>query len=115
MKVFLAVLFCVATSFPARCYAAKAETLFVYGAGNNSCREWTEGRAKTGSDLREFAWVQGFVTAAGITQQLKKTDKPGIIAYIDRFCQVFPDDDISTAAITLAPELGLQPPKGGKP
>lgn len=87
---------------------------FVYGHGTQSCGAWSAaGIAATNGTIRDLpprfeqeAWVVGFVSGVGYqAANLKETDAPGIIVWMNSHCAAHPLDTIATAAETLTREL----------
>ena len=74
----------------------------VYGAGNNSCAQWTDAR-----DHDTWAtagqWVLGFVSATAMYSRVSpaKTDARSIANWIDKYCLAHSGSDLSDGAREL--------------
>jgi hypothetical protein len=94
---------------------AAADTAAILGTGNRSCPAWLQdSAANSWGALIDHAWVQGYITAfnkytdnadsqngdisAGI-------DVAGLFAWIDRYCQAHPLDNLARASGALIREL----------
>lgn len=76
----------------------------VYGQGNLSCGRWTQ-LNKDRRDTHLYTWVVGFVSGAGSTRIIAKTDSDAIAVSIDQYCAVHPLDNVAKAADVLVSEL----------
>ena len=80
----------------------------LYGAGAQTCGQWTQDRSKDGFARQlEIAWIEGFVSGAeGVSSsRFSKSDAGGMTGYVDNYCSLHPLDKIAGAAIELTAEL----------
>ena len=82
----------------------------IYGAGNVSCGKWLKDR-KSGDYSQELGWVQGFLTAVGVSMNMGQLDKDGTVNYIDKYCQDKPTDILTLAVVAMVKELNVEPEK----
>jgi hypothetical protein len=101
-------------------YSAEAQTSVAtgsvaIGAGTRSCGTWTAARHDKQSlqaqvdAVDDSAWVLGFLSGIGndawirlpsgdAVDPLRGTDRDGVLAWIDNYCQAHPLEKIFTAA-----------------
>ena len=84
----------------------------VYGAGNNTCIQWTDARDRD-TWMNAGQWVLGFVSASALYSKAApvKTDARSIASWMDEYCLAHTGSDVSDAARELVELLisGKQP------
>ena len=81
----------------------------IFGIGNQSCGAWTQARAA--NQWGGLAgWVGGYFTGlsehAGPRNDVTRgIDMPGLLAWIDNYCQAHPLNSVFEASSSLAAEL----------
>jgi hypothetical protein len=88
-----------ATVFVGSLAASMQDDRRIYGAGTNSCGQWTE--ARKGDDwFTAGQWVLGFVSAANQYSKTPpgKSDSRSMASWVDDYCYTNPDHDLSDAA-----------------
>ena len=89
---------------------AATATHTTYGAGSETCGDWTQ--ARKASDWttvnRMSSWVAGYLSATGRLVPMRDTDGGAINSYLDGFCQSHPLEAFEHATVTLVTELGGQ-------
>jgi hypothetical protein len=111
----VALIFCAIAA--AICVNAQAAPVFtVLGVGNDSCGKWIEAHNTNGTDaFMQDSWLGGYISAfnnyaphskGDVT---KRTDMPGITAWMSNYCQKDPLALIDTAAQKLIDNLRHQP------
>jgi len=77
----------------------------IRGAGTKSCGSWTAAKEKDGwARVSYHAWVQGYLTAYSLWVEKgsgpvsAETDNDGALAWVDKYCQANPLNDVADAA-----------------
>jgi hypothetical protein len=103
----VAVLIC-GTSDPAR---ADERTINAIGHGVEACKAWLESR-KDGYSAGYGDWLLGYLTGVnlwgptGSRDLLRNQNAKEMIEWVDKYCAVFPNDIIESAARQLILDLG---------
>ena len=79
----------------------------IYGAGANSCAQWTKERAEGAAWLVPAQWLLGYVSAINRYSRTPpaRIEARDMALRIDAYCEVRPDDDVSDAAEELVEYL----------
>lgn len=84
----------------------------IYGAGNNSCAQWTDARDRD-AWMGAGQWLLGFVSASVMYSKAPpaKTDARTIASWVDKYCLSHSGSDLSDTARELVELLisGKQP------
>ena len=89
---------------------ASAAKRVYFGDGANSCKAWTDARARHPQRARLWEeWVLGFVSGANIyddsPEMLKQMDERAIFAWVDDYCRTHAVELVDDAAFELMQEL----------
>jgi hypothetical protein len=78
----------------------------IYGAGTNTCSQWTESRTGEGW-FTAGQWVLGFVSAANRYSKTPptKSDARSMARWVDDYCRDHADRDVADAAEALVEAL----------
>lgn len=78
----------------------------IYGAGTNSCAQWTESR-KSRAWFTSGQWVLGFVSAANTYSKTPpaKSDAQSMARWVDDYCRDHEASDLAEAAQQLTEAL----------
>ncbi len=91
---------------------AGGEGRTIYGAGTNTCAQWTDARDKD-TWLSAGQWLLGFVSASAMYSKTppSRTDARAIANWVDTYCLSHSGSDLSDAARELVELLisGKQP------
>jgi hypothetical protein len=81
----------------------------VYGLETQSCGAWLALPNKASSPYGW--WLTGFVSGAGYATpyDMRRSDRDGLMSWVDKYCAERPLDPLASAAIALAKELGAVP------
>lgn len=84
----------------------------IYGAGNNSCAQWTAARDRD-TWMGAGQWLLGFVSASAMYSKTPpaKAEARAMASWVDQFCLSHSGSDLSDAARELVELLisGKQP------
>ncbi len=79
---------------------------YVFGAGLNSCNQWTEDR-KTNDWSGPVQWLLGYLSSTDISYYTKDGNNDAFTAWIDNYCRAHPFQNLQNAADTLALQIAL--------
>lgn len=87
---------------------------WTYGYGTGSCGRWITDKAENNVvNAANRAWVLGYITGVGGSGvRMRQTDSPGILSFVDQYCDAHRVDTIEVAAVALVTELRLRTPAG---
>ncbi len=88
--------------------SAHADSLAVYGSGNEPCTGWLYGREQAAPSPEVFQltfaaemWVLGYLSAANVYELRLAPDKTptgdSFFLWIDNYCRAHPDDRLNEA------------------
>jgi hypothetical protein len=87
----------------------EAKPISVWGAGNESCGQWTAHRHTPALYHPLVQWVHGFISGVNWSleeQQAHPPDAAAIVAFMDSYCTNNPLHRIWQAAAILVQEAG---------
>jgi hypothetical protein len=105
--VCIALLVCVYPS----AFAAEEKTVNMIGHGVESCGAWTESR-KDGNSAGYGDWLLGYLSAVNLwgptggRDLLHNRNGQEMVEWVDKYCNIFPDHEIESAARQLILDLG---------
>lgn len=93
----------------------RADEVMVYGAGTDSCGQWTEHRRTTGNIMAdvELSWALGFlggvmdVASVNLKMHFKNVDDDAVAGWLDNYCRAHPLEPLFRATEVLTNKLRI--------
>jgi hypothetical protein len=104
-------LIAVLLSAHTRAFAVEKRTVNMIGHGVESCGAWMESR-KDGDSAGYGDWLLGYLSGVNLwgptagRDLLRHRNGQEMIEWVDKYCSVFPNDEIESAARQLILDLG---------